>query len=66
MASIKTLKDSTDETIYPQTLTKAVLDLNNQTLDNLLASKAKIQIISQENYDALSSYDLNTIYIIEE
>lgn len=39
MASIKTLKDSNNETIYPQTLTNAIFDLNNQSLDNLLALK---------------------------
>lgn len=39
MASIKALRDSNNETIYPQTLTNAIFDLNNQSLDNLLALK---------------------------
>ena len=39
MASIKTLKDNVNETIYPQTLTNAVFNLDNQSLDNLLALK---------------------------
>ena len=39
MASIRALKDSANETIYPQTLVNAVFDLNNQPLDALLSSK---------------------------
>lgn len=42
MASIRTLKDSNNNIIYPQTLTNAIFNLDNQTLDNLLASKANV------------------------
>lgn len=40
MAKIQTLKDYNNESIYPQTLTSAVFDSENKSLENLLALKA--------------------------
>lgn len=40
MAEIKTLKDNNNSIVYPQTLTSAIINENNQSLDNLLAQKA--------------------------
>lgn len=34
-------------------------------VNNITANNVKIQTISQENYDALTNYDLNTLYVIE-
>lgn len=34
-------------------------------VNNAIANAIKVQTISQEDYDALQSYDLNTLYVIE-
>ncbi|MBO5179929.1 MAG: hypothetical protein J6B87_06250 [Clostridia bacterium] len=43
MAKIQTLKDYNNESIYPQTLTSAVYNSENQSLENLLALKANLE-----------------------
>ena len=45
------------------------VDLTNYAtksyVDTAVANVVKVQTISQADYDALTSYDLNTLYIIE-
>lgn len=56
MASIRTLKDSNNEAIYPQTLTNAIFNLDNQTLDNLLALKASVnEVYSKDEVNNIIS-----------
>lgn len=38
MAKIKTIKDSSNQIIYPQTITSAVYNSSNQTLEELLSN----------------------------
>lgn len=78
MASIRTLKDSKNEAIYPQTLTSAIFNLNNQTLDNLLALKANAkEVYTKDEVDNIvsgaaggtgnvSSDIINSIVVVDE
>lgn len=47
MAKIKTIKDSSNQIIYPQTVTSAVYNSSNKTLEELLSN-----IYTKEQTDA--------------
>lgn len=66
MAEIRTLKNYNNESIYPQTLTSAVYNEENKSLDNLLASKANLENVYFKNeidnmISALATLDIRVV-----
>lgn len=66
MAEIRTLKDYNNKSIYPQTLTSAVYNEENKSLDNLLAAKADLDKIYFKNeiddmIAALATLDIKVV-----
>ena len=54
---IKTLKDKLSNTIYPQTLTRAVYDDNNNRLDQILAQCMDADIIAPIELSEISAHE---------
>lgn len=66
MAQIRVLKDYNKESIYPQTLTSAVYNNENKSLDNLLASKVDSEKVYFKNeidnmLAALATLDIRVV-----
>lgn len=73
MAKITKLKHSkTGEVLYPVTITDCILDSNgnplgigdNVTIPDNFTTNVSIKRLTQEEYDALTTKDSNTLYII--
>lgn len=60
MASIRALKDSANEVVYPQTLINAVFDLDNQSLEKVLAEKADLKEV-EDKFANFSSLDIQVV-----
>lgn len=66
MAQIRVLKDYNKESIYPQTLTSAIFNEENKSLDNLLASKVDLENVYFKNeidnmISALATLDIRVV-----
>lgn len=68
MAEIRTLKDYNNKSIYPQTLTSAVYNEENKSLDNLLAAKANLENVysKTEIDDMLAAFASLDLKVVEE
>lgn len=60
MASIKKLKDINGNAVYPQTIISAIFDTNNQSLENVLASKATKEEVDNR-FNNFSSLDIQVV-----